>query len=300
VLWLGKRFQFERSTWLRSLLVHLPTSLLLSTVQLLIAEVVLQSFLEEPLDLYASFTSIRFSFVFNFHINVLTYWAILGVGYARENYRKYRDRELRAAQLEAQLSQAQLQALKMQLQPHFLFNTLNAISSLIHEDVHAADQVLARLGDLLRYSLRNLGVQEVTLREELDFLQRYLEIEKIRFGTRLKVKMAVEPETLDLKVPNLILQPLVENAIQYAVTPRTRGGRIDISAHRENGSLRLVVRDDGPGLPNGKGAMPEEGIGLRNTRARLQQLYGDEHQFMIFNKAPSGVEVCLVIPVRPS
>jgi len=301
VLRLGRRFQFERSSWVRSLLVHLPTSLLLSTIQLLIAEIVLQSFLSEPLELYEAFRSIRFSFVFNFHINVLTYWAILGVGYAREYYRKYRDRELEAVQLEAQLSQAQLQALKMQLQPHFLFNTLNTISSLLHKDVSAADRVLARLGDLLRYSLSNIGVQEVTLREELDFLQRYLEIEQIRFGDRLRVNVAIEPETLDLKVPNLILQPLVENAIKYAVTPRTNGGRINISSHRENGALRLVVSDDGPGLPKEEeGITMKEGIGLRNTRDRLQQLYGDQHRFTLLNKPKCGLEVSLVIPVRIS
>ncbi len=300
VLWLGRRFQLERPTWMRSLLVHLPTSLLLSTIQLLIAEVVLQSFLTEPLNLYESFTSIRFSFVFNFHINVLTYWAILGFGYARQYYRKYRDRELQAAQLEAQLSQAQLQALRMQLQPHFLFNTLNAISSLLHKDVHAADRVLARLGDLLRYSLRNLGVQEVTLREELDFLQRYLEIEQIRFGDRLRVHMSIDPRALDLKVPNLILQPLVENAIRYAVTPRTNGGYIEISVNRENGSLRMVVSDDGPGLSNGEEASVKEGVGLKNTRDRLQQLYGDEHRLKLSNKPTCGVEVSLIIPLRTS
>src|SRR3990172_4140724 len=172
VLWLGKRYRFERGTRTVSLLVHLPTSLLLSTFQLVIAEIVVQSFSPEPLHLYEAFRAIQLTFVVYFHINVLTYWAILGVGYGRQYYRKFRDREVRAAQLEAQLTQAQLQALKMQLHPHFLFNTFNTISSLMHRNVDAADGVLARLGDLLRYSLHNVGVQEVTLREELDFLQR--------------------------------------------------------------------------------------------------------------------------------
>ncbi len=187
----------------------------------------------------------------------------------------------------------------MQLQPHFLFNTLNAISSLLHEDVHAAERVIARLGDLLRYSLRNLGVQEVTLREELDFLQRYLEIEQTRFARRLRLSMSILPETLELMVPNLILQPIVENAIKYAVTPRKNGGRIEITAQRENGALRLVVSDDGPGMPVGKEAAVAEGVGLRNTRDRLQQLYGNQQKFTLSNRPKGGLEVSIVIPIRP-
>ncbi len=165
VLWLGKRFRFEPGSRTISLLVHLPTSLLLSTIQLLIAEIVVQSLSPEPLQLFEAFRAIQRTFVVYFHINFLTYWVILGIGYGLEYYRKFRDRELRAAQLETQLTQAQLQALKMQLHPHFLFNTFNTISSLMHRNVDAADRVLAHLGDLLRYSLHNVGVQEVTLRE---------------------------------------------------------------------------------------------------------------------------------------
>ena len=300
VLWLGKRFRFERGSKVLAVIVHLMTSVLLSSVQLLIAEIVVQSFSPDRLQLYEAFRAIERTFVVYFHINLLTYWAILGIGYGREYYRKFRERELRAAQLKTQLTQAQLQSLKMQLHPHFLFNTFNTISSLMHRDVDEADKVLARLGDLLRYSLHNVGVQEVTLREEIDFLQRYLEIEQARFGDRLKVRIAVEPEVLDCKVPNLILQPLVENSIRYAVAPRASGGCIDISARRSIGSLRLSVVDDGPGLAVENGMPVHEGVGLKNTRERLEQLYGDNHRFILANKSPRGLEVAVVIPMQQS
>jgi signal transduction histidine kinase len=299
VLWLGKRYRFERGTRTISLLVHVPTSLILSTFQLVIAEIVVQSFSPEPLHLFEAFRAIQLTFVVYYHINVLTYWAILGVGYGRQYYRKFRDREIRAAQLEAQLTQAQLRALKMQLHPHFLFNTFNTISSLMHRNVDAADGVLARLGDLLRYSLHNVGVQEVTLREELDFLQRYLEIEQTRFEDRLRVKMSVDPEVLDCMVPNFILQPLVENAVRYAVAPRASGGSVEITAKEVLGQLRLSVIDDGPGLPPGYDVAANEGIGLRTCRERLQQLYGDEQRLKLSNRSPGGLEVSIIMPIRP-
>jgi two-component system, LytTR family, sensor kinase len=300
VLWLGKRFRFERGSRTLSFFVHLPTSILLSSIQLLIAEIVVQSFSLDRLQLYEAFKAIERTFVVYFHINFLTYWAILGIGYGREYYSKFREREVRSAQLRTQLTQAQLQALKMQLHPHFLFNTFNTISSLMHKNVDDADRVLARLGDLLRYSLHNVGVQEVTLREEIDFLQRYLEIEQTRFEHRLRVKISVEPEVLDCKVPNLILQPLVENAIRYAVAPRASGGCIEISARQVIGSLKISVVDDGPGLPEGYNLRPDEGVGLRNSRERLEQLYGEKHRFILSNRSPKGLEVAIVIPIRPS
>jgi len=300
VLWLGKRFRFERGSRMLSFLVHVPTSVLLSSLQLLIAEIVVQSFSPDRLQLYEAFKAIERTFVVYFHINLLTYWAILGIWYGRDYYKKFREREIRAAQLRTQLTQAQLQSLKMQLHPHFLFNTFNTISSLMHKNVDDADRVLARLGDLLRYSLHNVGVHEVTLREEIDFLQRYLEIEQTRFEERLRVRISVEPEVLDCNVPNLILQPLVENAIRYAVAPRASGGCIEISARQVIGSLRISVVDDGPGLPEGYDLLAQEGVGLRNSRERLEQLYGENHRFILSNKSPRGLEVAIVIPLRPS
>jgi two-component system LytT family sensor kinase len=300
VLWLGRRFRFERTTWLTSLLVHVPASIVISALQLFFAEVASQSLSPEPLKLYEAFREIQRTVAMYFHMNLLTYWAVLGIGYGREYYRKFRDREMRAVQLQAQLTEAQLQALKMQLHPHFLFNTFNTISSLMHRSVDEADRVLAVLGNLLRYSLQNVGVQEVTLSEELEFLKQYLEIEHTRFGDRLRVQFHVDPEVLDDRLPNLILQPLVENAIRYAVAPRAGGGSIEITARRVGRTLRITVMDDGPGLPAGFNLHTSKGIGLKNSATRMEQLYGDDQQFELINRLPAGLQVTIILPVHPS
>ena len=300
VLWLGKRFRVERSSWLSSLLVHIPTSVIVAVVQLLFAELVSQSIRSQPAKLYEAFTQIQRTFVVYFHINLLTYWAVLGVGYSREYYRKFRDREVRAAQLQSQLTQTQLHALKMQLHPHFLFNTFNTISSLMHRSIDEADRMLALLGDLLRYSLQNVGIQEVPLSEELEFLKKYLEIEHARFGDRLRVKFNVDQIVLNQKVPNLILQPLVENAIRYAVAPRANGGSIEVSVQRRERSLQIVIIDDGPGLPVNFNLQASKGIGLRNSAERLSQLYGEQQKFELVNKIPQGLQITIAIPLGVS
>lgn len=232
------------------------------------------------------------------HLNLLTYFVIVGVSNAIEYYRRYQERERLTAQLEAQLSRAQLHALKMQLHPHFLFNTLNTISALIHRDPRAADRMVARLGDLLRLTLDNHGVEEVPLKEELDFLTKYLEIEQTRFHDRLSVRLNIEPDSLDARLPNLLLQPLVENAIKHGISARPGAGRIEISAYRENGTLLLCVRDDGTGLAADWQSRGQLGVGLANTRARLAQLYGARHEFHLANVAGGGCEVSIAIPFR--
>ena len=228
--------------------------------------------------------------------HLMVYFPLVGVGYAISYFRRYRDRELSAARLEAQLSNAQLQALKMQLHPHFLFNTLNAISALMHRDVRAADRMLARLGDLLRMTLDAAATQEVPLQQELRFLETYLEIEQTRFGERLAVRMQVEPELLEALVPHLLLQPLVENAIKHGVAPRAVPGSIAISARREGARLRLEVVDNGPGLA--AVAPARGGVGLANTRARLQRLYGAEQRLELCNGEAGGLCVRVELPLR--
>jgi LytS/YehU family sensor histidine kinase len=224
---------------------------------------------------------------------LLTYWLLVGLRHAADYYNKYKDRELKATQLEARLAQAQLQVLKMQLQPHFLFNTLHAISALVHKDVEAADRMITRLSEFLRLTLESVGMQEIELKGELESLDKYLEIEQVRFGDRLTVVRSIDPETLDLLVPNLILQPLVENAVRHSVAPRAAGGRIEIRARRKGDSLLLEVEDDGPGLPS---APVVEGVGLANTRARLEQLYGSAQSMEL---APDrGFRVKLSLPAR--
>jgi signal transduction histidine kinase len=235
-----------------------------------------------------------------FHIQVATYWVILGIGAAFEYYGKYRERELRASQLESRLAQAQLEVLRMQLQPHFLFNTLHTISAFMQEgEIEDADRMISRLSDLLRLALESGGVQEVPLRQEMDFLGRYLEIQQIRFQDQLRVRLSVPDELLDARVPSLILQPLVENAIKHGVTPRAEGGEVSVEIARDDGRLRVSVCDDGPGIDADVArASRGNGVGLANTRARLEQLYGDDHRFVVGNNPSGGAMVELVIPLR--
>jgi signal transduction histidine kinase len=239
-----------------------------------------------------------FEFIFanHFHEDMLTYAAIVSVWYALDHYHRFRDRERRAAELEARLAQARLQALKMQLHPHFLFNTLNGITALIYENPKAAHRMLARLSELLRRTLEDDGVQEVTLRSELEFIRGYLELEQIRFGDRLLVELDIAPDTLDAAVPNLILQPILENAIRHGIAPFSKPGRIWIHAHKDSGTLHLRVQDNGPGLPESNGASARLGVGLTNTRARLRGLYGESQQVKIENRENGGLTVEIAIP----
>jgi LytS/YehU family sensor histidine kinase len=179
-----------------------------------------------------------------------------------------------------------------------LFNTLNSISALLDEDVDSADQMLARLGDLLRLTLENSGAQQVTLQEELEFLRCYLEIEHVRFHDRLTVNMHIEPETLEARVPNLILQPIVENAVRHGIVSRIAPGEIEIRASRTGDILQLQVKDNGPGLHGGEATSGriKEGLGLTNTRARLQQMYGTAHRFDMADVPEGGLQVTLEMP----
>lgn len=228
-------------------------------------------------------------------LKALIYSLLLGVGYALVYARQLHDRELREAQLETELLSAHLNVLKMQLQPHFLFNTLNSISSLMYADVGAADRMVARLADFLRQTLRTIDTQEVTLQEEMNFLTLYLDIERTRLRDRLDVCLDVDEGARVALVPHLILQPLVENAIRHAIAPRVEGGRVTILAKRQGDRLQLVVRDDGPGLQSDPNTT---GLGLQNTRQRLQHLYPGTHRFLIRNGPDGGAEVEVEIPYR--
>ena len=227
------------------------------------------------------------------------YWCatVVALNYARRYYRESRERALRASQLETRLVEAQLKALQQQLHPHFLFNTLQAISSLMHSDVDAADRTLIRLSDLLRLTLERVGEREVTLEAELDFLKKYLEIERTRFGDRLVVGYDVKPEALDVLVPTLLLQPLVENAIKHGVARRSGVGHIDIVARREHDLLYIEVRDDGIGLSEDALTALQKGIGVSTTRARLQHQFGADYRFE-FHRLSQGLTVVVAVPWR--
>jgi two-component system, LytTR family, sensor kinase len=227
-------------------------------------------------------------------LDALVFCVIVVVHHAVVYYRMSKDRALGASQLEARLAQSQLQMLRMQLQPHFLFNTLHSISALMHKDVRRADSMVAALSDLLRLSLQNIGAQEVPLQAELDFLQRYVEIMGIRFGDRLRVSLDVDPETRDARVPNLFLQPLVENSFRHGFGDLGHGS-IAISVRRDGDMLRCDVVDDGRGLRAGH----KEGVGLSSTRQRLAHLYGERHAFALRGAPGEGVHVTMAIPFHP-
>lgn len=285
IVWLAKRVPLERDHWLRGVAIHLAAS-----VGCAVGVWWLSNFDRHLL--LGLQGSVRLVYVFHQHL--ITYWLLVGATMGYQYYWRYREGELRTAQLSAQLAQAQLQALRMQLHPHFLFNTLNAISTLVHKDPEKADRMIARLSDLLRLTLENVGVQEVRLAQELEFLERYLDIERTRFADRLEIRMEIAPETLDARAPYLILQPLVENAIRHGIAPRSTPGRIEVSAKRKDGALVLSVQDNGPGI-----AAPEnlkKGVGISSTKARLERLYGTAHRFELSNVAAGGVVVTLELP----
>jgi len=230
-------------------------------------------------------------------IDILVYWALFGVCHGISGFKSSQERERRAAELEARLAQSKLQALRMQINPHFLFNTLNAISTLVYVDPKSADEMIGDLSDLLRRSIDSVEEQENTLKSELEFIQAYVGIEKKRFGARLEVVCLIPDELSQALVPTLILQPLVENAIRHGIEPQRNPGVVTIVASRQEGRLRITVQDNGKGLDATPPIRPRrQGIGLKNTEARLRALYGENQQFTFGSAQPRGCKVELVIP----
>jgi signal transduction histidine kinase len=294
VLWLGDRFRIEKSTFLPFLGVHAVAGAIISAVHKISSGIVYE--------LARSAQGATFSWENQFQgvlayldYGLLIYWIILLLKYSLDYYRRYRDSELTASRLEAQLARAHLETLRMQLHPHFLFNTLNAISVLIDRDPEDARKTLGRLSDLLRLTLEYDGVQEVPLEREIDFLDRYLAIEKTRFGDRLTVRVEVDPEVMHAPVPAMILQPLVENAIRHGINRQRGPGVVEICASRTNGTLCLRVRDNGAGMQD----LPDrKGVGLTNTRERLQRMYGTRFLLDVRNNEGPGVTAIVEIPFR--
>ncbi|HUS11376.1 MAG TPA: histidine kinase [Pyrinomonadaceae bacterium] len=298
VLWAAARLPIERNNWIRSALLHLPLSIVLAVLLTALGRVLIWLRFSYPVGRPLTLESITRFVIGNFSEATGIYLMIALASYAYSYYLRYREGRGRTLQLEAQLSHAQLQALKMQLHPHFLFNTLHSISALLNKDIDAARKMITRLGDFLRLTLENSGSQEVTLQQEMEFLKCYLEIEQIRFQNRLVTRMDVSPQSLQAKVPNLILQPIVENAIRYGIAPRSTPGLLEIEAKQHNGTLRIQVRDNGPGLPKHRTSenLIKKGLGLANTESRLQRLYGADHLFDLTNNPTGGLVVTLEIP----
>ncbi len=298
VLWLCWRYPIERRRFFSRLFMHVAASLLFTAINASVNVSIFpirESGKALPVSSKA-WQSMFLFFVFDNTVN--TYVPIAFLGHLMLYYRRFRERELRSAQLEGKLARAQLSVLKMQLHPHFLFNTLNSVSALARDNPKAAEDMLARLSDLLRQTLDTETEPEVPLRAELDFLGRYLDIEQVRFADRLKVSIVPSPEALDALVPNMFLQPLVENALHHGIAHKAQGGCLEIRAWREGTDCCVSVQDSGPGFRIGTNTDLEEGIGLSNTRSRLEHLYPGNYGLRLDNAPGGGALVTLRIPFR--
>jgi hypothetical protein len=295
----ARRFPILRNNWWYRLPLALALAVVLALVKIVPDYPIIRN-LYCPTPHLLTFTVFyRMGFESHFLQYVLFAVGMLAVIYAWNYFRDYQQREVDAWQLEARLAHARLQLLRMQLHPHFLFNTLHALSHLIRTDPDEAERVLARLGDLLRLMLDTAGDQQVPLRWEVEFLRAYLDVARARFGPVLEVRLDVEASLLDAVVPPLILQPLVENAILHGPVRLGRAGRVEIRARRNGDRLRLEVWNDGPALSTGSSAGSGKGIGLSNTRARLAQLYDGRQHFEIRNAAV-GVLAVIEFPFEDS
>ncbi len=301
IVQIARAFPLDEKKWSRNLPVHIA-----GTVTFMLADIVVAGACERIFGAsYAEMgqwpwqKQIWKLFSYYAELNVVCYWGIVAFGSAVDYHRRYRDREIAAARLETQLVQAQLEALKMQLHPHFLFNTLHAIAVLVRKgDQQGSIRMLAGVSDLLRIALENVGRQEVPLKDELDFLDRYLDVERTRFQDRLRIHREIATETLDARIPNLVLQPVVENAIRHGIEPRVEPGSVSIVSRREGDRLVVVVQDDGVGLAKaaGKGG---RGMGLANVRARLEQLHPNAHRLAVEDAPGGGTRVTLEVPFQP-
>jgi two-component system LytT family sensor kinase len=297
IFWISERFKLDGGHWVRGVLAHVAGAAAFSVVHILCMvgmRLLLWPGMSHPASVPWT-TSLQQQYLRNLDWTLMTYAAIAGLSYALGYQRESQERAITSASLEARLAEARLKTLEAELHPHFLFNTLHAISTLVHVEPDAADRMISRLSDLLRITFARSGAAKVTLQEELEFLQKYLEIEQTRFQDRLTVSFDIDPETLDAEVPRMILQPLVENAIKHGVAPRSGPGTIRITAAHEDKALRLEVKDNGVGLSGGARAQLQGGVGLANTRDRLECLYGSGHA-LSFIEGGEGLTVQMRFP----
>lgn len=300
ILRMREKLPLSRGAWIGGVGFHLGMSFVVMAIYYLGRMMAYRIFwgMEKGYD-EAGFWTIAVKYFYGRNIiDMAYYWAVVAFGYSLEIYQRYKSEELKAAQLEARLIETELKALREQLRPHFLFNTMNTIAVLVREGKNdEAVTLIARLSTLLRISLDSTRVQEVTVRQEMDFLERYIDIQKARFSDRLAVGIAIEPEAMEARIPNLLLQPLVENAILHGIAPKAGPGRVDVLGRVHNGRLHLEVRDDGPGLGDGS-RRAKEGIGLSNTRERIAKIYGAAGQLSLRSEPGRGVTVQIVLPCR--
>lgn len=299
---LSRRYPIERGNIVRGLTFHIVVGLIFVIAITAITIPIVWSLGFANSTTHPTFGAFFNKLIINpfyVHQGLLAYWGTVVVAHAYEYSRQVRVGRTRASELSAQLAQAQLAALKMQIHPHFLFNTLNSVAALLHKDVEAADRMIARLSDFLRITLQSSATSVVTLGEELEFLQAYLDIERIRFQDRLIVELTIAPDVLEARVPNLILQPLVENAVRHGISKQIAKGHLWIDARRQDRRLLIRIGDNGPGTGNCNGNSRRSfsgGLGLANTRARLEQFYGDFEFDIVDSKDRGGTTVTLNVP----
>jgi len=296
ILWVAERFRLERGRWQRTLPIHLAAMVLIVSVTRVAYDAIARP-VNTPFHAFTWEKLFR-SIESTFDTGALLYAVVLLVEHAIVYYQRYQSGLIKASQLQTQLIQAQLQALKMQLHPHFLFNTLHTITALMHEDPETAERTIARLGELLRLFLANSTIHEVPLGEELRVLDLYLEIERARFEERLQIRYDVPDTLCDATVPSLVLQPLVENAIRHGIGKSAAPGWISITAEQFEGTLVLRVADNGEGLKDHPASAGHRGMGLAITRGRLQSLYGPQQSLVLRNLPAGGVEARITLPLR--
>jgi two-component system LytT family sensor kinase len=296
----ARRYRIQKSNWLRRLPAHLAAMTVFSFLHTSLMALSRKAlFPLAGLGVY-DYGIMPVRYLMEFSNDVIVYCLFVGFVYLFDHYRQSRDREVQTAQLETQLAQAQLQALRLQLQPHFLFNAMNTISSLVYDNPRAADEMIARLSDLLRLTMRDSSAQEVTLEKELKLLDLYLDIMRARFEERLTVHIECEADLRRALVPQLVLQPLVENCIRHAADPETGVVQITVRARRDGASLLLEVSDNGPGVGEQLALVSGSGIGLTNTAERLRQLYGRPHGLSLANGMGKGLTVTVKLPFHQS
>lgn len=296
IFWLSSRVSLARSKWIvripMIIVVGLAVAMAVYFVLDVARDVIFENALRRGGSVFAPFRDLgRFRFV----NQLLVFFSILAAGFAREYFLRDQSRQRESVELQAQLAEARLDALRMQVNPHFLFNTLNAISALVERDPAGVRRMIARLSELLRHTIDRNRSDEVPLREELAFIRRYIEIMEIRFQGRLRVRMEIENEILDALVPDFILQPIVENALEHGVSRAAGAGEITIAARRDGDRVILTVRDNGPGISENVGS---GGVGVANTRERIEHLYGDQGKLMLAPAAEGGTIAEILIPFR--
>ena len=278
------------------LIIHFGASLLFSSIHIVLHFSIMFLLTGNAL-LSCSTPSTAGQFLSNYPFGVAAYWVIVAIVYATDYYVRFGQEQLRSTKLQAQLAEAHFRALQMQLQPHFLFNALHSLSDLVSEEPLAATTMIARLGDFLRLTLHASNLQWVPLSQELEFLHAYLDIERIRFADRLRISEDVDIDVLDAAVPNLLLQPLVENAVRHGFSSHLRPGLIEIAAERRGEALNIEIRDNGPGVQEDPNYIPD-GIGLKNTKERLKQAYGFTYSLDLLNRPEGGTVVRCTFPFR--